>query len=101
MRFFALLAFVALLAGAGWHLLVRRSDELRPTIVSPTMNVYNEFSHDIGARVYRVTHQQIASTDRSDFPKLIALTFDDGPYPVFTPLLLDQLHALHVPATFF
>lgn len=34
-------------------------------------------------------------------PKLIALTFDDGPYPVTTPLLLDRLHDLGVPATFF
>ncbi len=34
-------------------------------------------------------------------PKLIALTFDDGPYPVDTPLLLDTLAALHVHATFF
>jgi peptidoglycan/xylan/chitin deacetylase (PgdA/CDA1 family) len=32
---------------------------------------------------------------------LIALTFDDGPYPVDTPLLLDTLADLHVPATFF
>jgi peptidoglycan/xylan/chitin deacetylase (PgdA/CDA1 family) len=32
---------------------------------------------------------------------LIALTFDDGPYPVTTPLLLDTLHDLGVPATFF
>ncbi len=41
------------------------------------------------------------SDDRSDRPKLIALTFDDGPYPIFTPLLLDELRDLHVPATFF
>ncbi|TAM59151.1 polysaccharide deacetylase family protein [bacterium] len=33
-------------------------------------------------------------------PHLIALTFDDGPYPVESPLLLEQLRALHVPATF-
>ncbi|MGA8533818.1 MAG: polysaccharide deacetylase family protein, partial [Candidatus Tumulicola sp.] len=34
-------------------------------------------------------------------PKLIALTFDDGPYPVFTPMLLDVLRDERVPATFF
>jgi peptidoglycan/xylan/chitin deacetylase (PgdA/CDA1 family) len=33
--------------------------------------------------------------------KLIALTFDDGPYPIETPLLLQTLHDLGVPATFF
>jgi peptidoglycan-N-acetylglucosamine deacetylase len=34
-------------------------------------------------------------------PRLVALTFDDGPYPVTTPLLLQELHDLGVPATFF
>ncbi len=34
-------------------------------------------------------------------PRLVALTFDDGPYPVTTPLLLQTLRDLHVPATFF
>ncbi|TAM77253.1 polysaccharide deacetylase family protein [bacterium] len=33
-------------------------------------------------------------------PRLIALTFDDGPYPVESPLLVEQLRNLHVPATF-
>jgi peptidoglycan-N-acetylglucosamine deacetylase len=33
--------------------------------------------------------------------RLAVLTFDDGPFPVTTPLLLAQLQALHVPATFF
>jgi peptidoglycan-N-acetylglucosamine deacetylase len=31
----------------------------------------------------------------------IALTFDDGPHPVYTPLVLDALGAAHVRATFF
>ena len=33
--------------------------------------------------------------------RLVALTFDDGPYPVFTPMLLDVLRELNIPATFF
>lgn len=33
--------------------------------------------------------------------KLIALTFDDGPYPLYTPLLLDILQHYNVKATFF
>jgi peptidoglycan/xylan/chitin deacetylase (PgdA/CDA1 family) len=33
--------------------------------------------------------------------KEIALTFDDGPHPSFTPRLLDLLQQLHVKATFF
>ena len=31
----------------------------------------------------------------------VALTFDDGPHPVYTPQLLDALAELEVPATFF
>lgn len=31
----------------------------------------------------------------------IALTFDDGPYPFYTPLLLHELERSHVAATFF
>ncbi|MBV8282685.1 MAG: polysaccharide deacetylase family protein, partial [Candidatus Eremiobacteraeota bacterium] len=33
--------------------------------------------------------------------KEIALTFDDGPYPFYTPLLLHQLESDSTPATFF
>ena len=34
-------------------------------------------------------------------PKAIALTFDDGPDPDFTPRILDVLEAKHAPAAFF
>lgn len=34
-------------------------------------------------------------------PKLLALTFDDGPDGTWTPQILDVLEAAHVPATFF
>ena len=34
-------------------------------------------------------------------PGLVALTFDDGPDPHWTPQILDILKAKHVPATFF
>ncbi|MES2496285.1 MAG: glycosyltransferase [Pseudomonadota bacterium] len=34
-------------------------------------------------------------------PKLVSLTFDDGPDPVWTPKILDILKAAKVPATFF
>jgi peptidoglycan/xylan/chitin deacetylase (PgdA/CDA1 family) len=33
--------------------------------------------------------------------KIVALTFDDGPYPDFTLQLVDILDKYHVPATFF
>lgn len=34
-------------------------------------------------------------------PKTVALTFDDGPDPTWTPLVLDALKSASVPATFF
>ncbi|UZW57350.1 glycosyltransferase [Sphingobium sp. JS3065] len=34
-------------------------------------------------------------------PHMVALTFDDGPDPVWTPPILDILKRAHVPATFF
>src|ERR1700752_1483229 len=77
----------------------RHESNLVPAIVTPGINVHDEFSGDFSARLYRVVHNTIAA-DRSPRPKLIALTFDDGPYPIFTPLLRYELHALHVPATF-
>lgn len=33
--------------------------------------------------------------------KVVALTYDDGPHPVFTPEILDILDKYHVKATFF
>ncbi|MFC4149049.1 polysaccharide deacetylase family protein [Micromonospora mangrovi] len=38
--------------------------------------------------------------DRSSGDRSVALTFDDGPDPRWTPQLLDQLRAAHVTATF-
>jgi cellulose synthase/poly-beta-1,6-N-acetylglucosamine synthase-like glycosyltransferase/peptidoglycan/xylan/chitin deacetylase (PgdA/CDA1 family)/spore germination protein YaaH len=40
-------------------------------------------------------------TRTGDRPHLVALTFDDGPDPRWTPQILDILKAKHVPATFF
>lgn len=36
-----------------------------------------------------------------DRPTAVALTFDDGPDPVWTPLVLDALASAHASATFF
>ncbi len=39
--------------------------------------------------------------DRGPFDKVVALTFDDGPNPPTTPLVLDTLRSRGIPATFF
>ena len=45
--------------------------------------------------------QQEGDLAGKDTSKAIALTFDDGPDPRWTPQILDILHRYHVPATFF
>lgn len=93
-----ILVAIGLIVG-GWRALVHGSN-VPPALVTPDANVHLEFSGDPVARIYRVT-QEPPSEDRSGRPRLIALTFDDGPYPIYTPMLLDTLHDLGVPATFF
>src|SRR5690349_13617577 len=98
MRMLAIIVAGGLIAG-GFHVLKRTSD-LTPTLVTPSTNVHMEFSGEPIPRLYRLG-QEFSRSDRSDRPRLIALTFDDGPYPVFTPILLDMLRQLGIPATFF
>lgn len=71
-----------------------------PAIVVRNTDAHRMLSPALGARVDRLLHDRPPS-DRRESPKLVALTFDDGPYPIETPLLLDVLAQLHVPATFF
>ncbi len=99
MKLAIVIAFAASAIYGGWRELVYQSNRV-PAVVTPQTNVRLEFSGAPVPRVYRLTHE-LTTGDRSDRPRLIALTFDDGPYPVFTPMLLDVLHDLRVPATFF
>ena len=97
------LAILGSLAAAGYilyRLFIHSSTLLTPAIVTPQMDAHAALSPKLDARVHRLLHEHI-DTDRTGRPKLVALTFDDGPYPVTTPLLLDVLHDLDVPATFF
>jgi len=50
-----------------------------------------------------VNQQEGPDAGKNDKPpfRKIALTFDDGPDPRWTPQILDILHRYHVPATFF
>jgi peptidoglycan/xylan/chitin deacetylase (PgdA/CDA1 family) len=84
----------------GGYRLYRRTDALgEPAIVTPTTDVHRLLSPSLAVRWERLIHGN--APPAGPRPKLIALTFDDGPYPVETPLLLDMLSDLHVPATFF
>jgi peptidoglycan/xylan/chitin deacetylase (PgdA/CDA1 family) len=92
--------FCAALAYVSYRLFLHEARQ-QPAIVTPKMDAQQAISPSFGGHVKRIFHEHITYGNRSSRPKLIALTFDDGPYPIFTPLLLDELTRLKVPATFF
>ena len=88
------------LALYGAYRLYRRTDALgAPALITPEMDVHRLLSPSLAVRWDRLIRGN--APPAGPRPKLIALTFDDGPYPVDTPLLLDALGELHVRATFF
>jgi peptidoglycan/xylan/chitin deacetylase (PgdA/CDA1 family) len=66
----------------------------------PEDDVHVAVSQALDARAKRLFFDPSPGS-RAARPKLVALTFDDGPYAVETPLLLATLHDLDVHATFF
>jgi peptidoglycan/xylan/chitin deacetylase (PgdA/CDA1 family) len=99
-RIVVALAVCAALAYGGYRLFLH-STHLQPAIVTPKMDAQQALSPSLAGHVKRLLREQGLYGSRAGRPKLIALTFDDGPYPIFTPLLLDELNALKIPATFF
>ena len=72
-----------------------------PVIVPPDVAAADVVAPPASVIVRRMlldVHDLVAPPKR---PRLAVLTFDDGPFPVTTPLLLAQLRALRVPAVFF
>ena len=103
MSFVRRLVTLGILAGIGWgcyRVFAHSSALLTPAVITPRMNAHNLISPSLDARIQRLVAEY---QPHPPLPpqKLIALTFDDGPYAVDTPLLLDQLKDLGVPATFF
>ncbi len=58
--------------------------------------LYREEIKDIAAEA-----TEVLRIDKEQEQKKIALTFDDGPHPIYTPKLLEGLRERKVPATFF
>ena len=92
------LVAIAALGYAGRRLWLKSDDLLRPVVVGRDADAAALVRPSLGQRLAAVFRPAAAPAGR---PKLIALTFDDGPYPVTTPLLLQTLADLRVPATFF
>ncbi len=95
---YAAMLVIGIAAGLGVrHLLSRPA---APALIARDADASRALSPGLAAHLGRIVHDRMPA-DRQNSPRLIALTFDDGPYPVETPLLLDVLRELRVPATFF
>lgn len=75
--------------------------ELTPVIVPDGVSANDVVAPPPRLVLGRMAHDISDLISAPARPRLAVLTFDDGPYPVTTPLLLAQLHSLDVPAEFF
>ncbi len=62
---------------------------------------YDDDSHQVDSEVMSVLPQSYTVTYFGYAPKKLAISFDDGPDPEYTPRILDVLKKLNVKATFF
>jgi peptidoglycan/xylan/chitin deacetylase (PgdA/CDA1 family) len=83
----------------GYRLYQRTNALGAPAIITLSTDVHKLLSPSLSVRWERLVHGN--APPNGPRPRLIALTFDDGPYPVDTPLLLAVLRDLHIHATFF
>lgn len=101
-RSLALAAAVVLAFGvfAIVTMMTRYSQLLIPAVVMRGTDPGEAVAPSFADRVARSVHDRFGGRAEPG-RREIALTFDDGPYAVSTPLLLDVLADLHVHATFF
>jgi peptidoglycan/xylan/chitin deacetylase (PgdA/CDA1 family) len=97
MKLIATLVLVVALASAASF--PRHAPGAVPASVPKSVHVLGQTSEPGDAAIASRPYDEIwhVSMDRKD----IALTFDDGPYPFYTPLLLHVLERSNVHATFF
>ena len=88
----AVVAAVVLALAYGGYRVYRRSLPPLPAVVLHDAALQPLLAPSLGARLRHAVLGS-AADGRVAGPKLIALTFDDGPYPVDTPMLLAVLRA--------
>lgn len=92
------------LAGAAVH---RRSeltllDQVKGTLTGRRSEQFRQIARsEQDAGPLRAAGRYVAYGDRSGPDRSVALTFDDGPNPPYTGMILDVLARYGVPATFF
>lgn len=105
-RILAAVVFISVVAVATLQFLrgyVHARRQAIPTIVTPDVDFAHASAPSIREVLGRVQGLalQRAGLSQPDLPRAVAFTFDDGPFRVYTPALLDMLRRHHVKATFF
>jgi peptidoglycan/xylan/chitin deacetylase (PgdA/CDA1 family) len=75
--------------------------ELAPVIVPPGVSAEEILDPSASAVMGRMVADVKETLAPPNRPRYAVLTFDDGPYPVVTPALLQTLAGMGVPADFF
>jgi peptidoglycan/xylan/chitin deacetylase (PgdA/CDA1 family) len=83
--------------GYGGYRLYLRSLPPPPVVVLRDADLEQALGLPVGDRVHRALFGRAGEAG----PRLVALTFDDGPYPIETAVLLAALREQRVRATFF
>ncbi|HLJ99348.1 MAG TPA: polysaccharide deacetylase family protein [Streptosporangiaceae bacterium] len=92
------------LAGAAVHRFTELTllDPVKGTLTGRRSEQFRQIARsEQDAGPLRDAGRYVAYGDRSDPARSIALTFDDGPNPPYTGMILDVLARYGVPATFF
>lgn len=81
-------------------------DDRQPMLITPSMDLRDAEYRAVGLawrHLLTSSLQDVGWMPRAATPpaRIAALTFDDGPYPMYTPWLLHILKQEQVPATFF
>ncbi len=75
---------------------------LHPAVPQRTLATYPMKQVDtVGRLSGELVSTEFRTTGTGEVPSQVALTFDDGPWPVQTRQVLKVLHRYHAPATFF
>jgi peptidoglycan/xylan/chitin deacetylase (PgdA/CDA1 family) len=86
----------------GTRRMVNKLPGMHPTVPQRTLATFPLQEIDIIGRISgEIASTRFRTTGKGKVPGKVALTFDDGPWPVQTRQVLKVLHRYHAKATFF